>query len=92
MEQSSVGVLLFILFQTLTSIMLINLLIAMMSSTYEYVKDESLQQWLVQKAVLLQDYSIGIKSLKNLPPFNLFFAPVRSPRDHHGTHVLCHAR
>ena len=35
-------------------IILINLLIAMMSHTYDNVQEESLEEWLVEKAVILQ--------------------------------------
>ena len=57
--QSGFGMFFFILYQILTSIMLINLLIAMMSHTYDNVQEESLNTWLVEKASLLQDYTVG---------------------------------
>eukprot|EP01050_Picozoa_sp_SAG11_P010741 SAG11_NODE_1095_length_5887_cov_1.491189_2_plen_876_part_00 len=77
MFQSNSGALLFVAFQTATTIMLINLLIAMMSHTYDNVQDQALNQWLVEKAQIMQDYTVGIHNPVDLPPLNLVATPVK---------------
>eukprot|EP01050_Picozoa_sp_SAG11_P005271 SAG11_NODE_364_length_10159_cov_8.232604_2_plen_1206_part_00 len=65
------GTALFLLFQLSSSIMLINLLIAMMSHTYDNVQEQALQEWQVEMAGILQDYTHGIHNVLEIPPFNL---------------------
>ena len=55
--------LMFALYQLMLVILLVNLLIAMMSHTYDDVQDAALNEWLVERARLLLDYTDKIHNV-----------------------------
>ena len=78
-SKSDLGLLIYTVYQLLTVILLVNLLIAMMGNTYDTVKEEATQQYLVYQSKLLEEYSNKITSVAEIPPFNivwLAFIPV----------------
>ena len=61
--QAGFGMLMFALYQLMLVILLVNLLIAMMSHTYDDVQDAALNEWLVERARLLLDYTDKIHNV-----------------------------
>jgi hypothetical protein len=62
---------LFFVLQTLIVILLVNLLVAMMSNTYDAIEEQNEEEWLVAQSGLLNDFALKIRSVGDLPLFNL---------------------
>ncbi|XP_058234421.1 transient receptor potential cation channel, subfamily N, member 1 isoform X2 [Hemibagrus wyckioides] len=67
--QSGLINLVFGIYLVVTVIVLLNLLIAMMSNTYQRIQDQSDTEWKFGRAILIRDISCKSESP---PPFNLF--------------------
>ena len=64
--------LLFGALQILLVILLVNLLVAMMSNTYDGIETENENEWLVAQSGLLNDFALKIRGVSDLPLFNIF--------------------
>ena len=63
--------LLFGALQILLVILLVNLLVAMMSNTYDGIETENENEWLVAQSGLLNDFALKIRGVSDLPLFNI---------------------
>lgn len=78
-EYKQVGIGLLIIYIIITSIMLLNLLIARMSNTHQRISDHALQEWSFIKASTVRQFVL-LNARSPLcmlpPPFNLLSAPL----------------
>jgi hypothetical protein len=65
------GKTLFVVLQMFLVVLLVNLLVAMMSNTYDSIEVENEREWLVAQSGLLDDFALKIRSLGDLPLFNV---------------------
>ena len=73
MNYYTLTTLIFWVYWIIVNIILLNLLIAMMASTYEEVKQNAKGEWRVQRTRVIREYSTSIKHVGLVPPANLLY-------------------
>ena len=76
--------LVYTVYLVLAQVLLLNLLIAMFSSTYERIKENEIDEWRVARAQIILEYSHAVRGVFELPLLNLLslaFLPLVWLRD-----------
>lgn len=71
-EGEAAGTILILVYLVVMTIMLLNLLIAVLSTAHSYVHENSTVEYKVSKARIIQHYVLAVKYDLLPPPFNLF--------------------